>query len=181
MDNLPELDNLPEWVIDHIQYLERLNLDKRNLEEIKNDITGQSQSDVPFFEMSQFMRFSWTDVISPTMKSGWLERTVKPNLDLEERYQGVLDFYDESDLDGTLKSLKNLYDKGINENDLLRVIRESQKNILGSLFMMIDGTTDGCIDSSLFETKLEDGEIFPKRKFYSMEDFFLDYDPEKLK
>jgi len=80
-----------------------------------------------------------------------------------------------------LKSLKNLYDKGINENDLLRVIRESQKNILGSLFMMIDGTTDGCIDSSLFETKLEDGEIFPKRKFYSMEDFFLDYDPEKLK
>lgn len=174
------MDNLPSFVKDHIEYLERLDLDKRSLEEIKNDVTGQNQSKVPYFEMSQFMRFSWDGVISPSMKSGWLERTIKPKLDLEDFHQGVLEFYDQSDLDGTLKSLKNLYDKGIDEDDLFRVIRESQKSVLGSLFMTIDGTTDGCA-GSFFETKIEDNEIVPKRNFYGMEDFFLDYDPIKLK
>ena len=175
------MKNVPGWVNDHIEYLEKLNIDKRCLEEIKNDITDKSQSEVPTFEMSQFMRFSWDDVVSLDMDSGWLERTVKPSRDLEDHRQGLLEFYDESDLDSTLESLKNIYEKGINERDLLKVIRESQKNILGSIFMMIDGTSDGCIGSGLFEAEWQGDEQVAKRRYYGMEDYFLDYDPANLK
>lgn len=174
------MNKVPQWKNDHVEYLEDLNLNKRDIEEIKSDIECCKQTQAPIFEMSQFMRFSWSGVVSMDMKSGWLERTVNPNRSLEDNRQGVLEFYDESDLDSTLESLKNLYDKGINEKDLLKVIRESQKSVLGSVFMMIDGTSDGCNDAALFETEWRDSESVPKRQFYSMEDYFLDYDPIKL-
>ncbi|WP_010323227.1 hypothetical protein [Marinobacterium stanieri] len=175
------MDKLPGWVNDHVEYIENLNLDEKHIEDINNDIEGYGRSQVPYLMMSQFMRFSWTGVIETDMKSGWLERTVNPNIPLEERRQGTLDFYDESDLNAIHESLKNIYDKGVSEEDLLKVIRESQKNILGSIFMMVDGTTDGCHGTSLFETEWKGDELVAKRRFFNMEDYFLDYDPARLK
>lgn len=172
--------DLPKWATEHLDYMSQLGLDRREIDEVRDDLSGDNKTEVPSYEQSQFMRFCWTGVIDANLPKGWLKRSANLDMTSDDVNEGVLEFYDECDLDELRRCLQRIDDCGVNEDDLLYVIREAQKNVLGAMFMMIDGGADGCTDAHLFETTNEDGELVPKRPFSSMEDYFIDYDPKHL-
>jgi len=156
-----------------IKYISKTRLDTEEIDKIlKDDDLEYAEYEKAFFLMLCYDKYS---VIQP-MKKGWMKRTVDVYQDNPEREKGeILELWDESDYRNFAKSLENLLELGVDENDLYRIIKETQKNVLAHVMEGLDGVFGS--EFGLFETKLQDGENIPKRRIMGLSDVFLDYDP----
>jgi DNA-binding transcriptional MerR regulator len=160
-----------------IEYLNKLGFDQERISEIlKDDDPEYAEFRKAFFLM---LCYNKQAVIQP-MKSGWMQRTADAYQNKPDRDDGeILELWDESDAESYAKSLENLANLGVKEQDLHNIIRQNQRNTLANVMQALDGTFGG--DFGLFETEYVDDESIPKRRIFGLQDDFLDYDPNTKK
>ncbi|MBN3564712.1 hypothetical protein [Aliamphritea spongicola] len=167
-----------EYIEEYCRHLKGLGISNNIIEDVAED----KNSYTPIFEMSCFMKASWNDVVDLEDSSGWLSNTLNMlQGNGVDRNKMALSFYDESEDEWQKlrSSVESLVASNVNESDLLTLIRACQKNILGSMYQHLDGGYGG--DYSLYETCFRGGEMYPLRSFSDMEDYFMDYDPLRVK
>ena len=114
-----------EPLIDHMQ---KLGFSEEKINDILLDSTEYTKA--------LFMSWCWGEytVISP-MPEGWLQRTASAT-GYDANREKIFEFYDESNDIEINEALSNFVKLGINEKDLYKVIRASQKKSYAQIWCM---------------------------------------------